>query len=184
VLVPIVDGTQGWADAVRATASDAGVPVVAVGGLVDELDTLTGRLRDVVPELATGGVLIVEDDPFLAELLTKLLSRDATARVVGSADEAIAAVRQATPAAVILDLMLPGGRDGFDVVDALRGDGLLASVPVLVYTALDLRPGDRERLQLGNTEFLTKSEVSPQDIQRRVRELLGDGNGNGNGGPR
>jgi PAS domain S-box-containing protein len=180
VIVPIVDGTEEWAVAVRDTATAAGIPVVAMGGMVDggaESD-LVGLLRAVVPELTPGGVLIVEDDPSLAELLTLLLSRtgggNGAARVVGTADDAVAAIRQAAPAAVVLDLVLPGGKDGFDVVERLRGEGLLDNVPVLVYTALDLRAGDRERLQLGNTEFMTKSEVSPQDIQRRVRELLAE----------
>jgi DNA-binding response OmpR family regulator len=71
----------------------------------------------------------------------------------------------------VLDLGLPG-EDGFAVVDWLRRQGALAGVPLLVYTARSLGEDDRERLQLGATEFLDKTDVPPDALDRRVTELL------------
>jgi DNA-binding response OmpR family regulator len=101
-----------------------------------------------------------------------LTDGDGAPRLVRTARDALDAVRAATPRLVILDLVLPDD-DGFSLVDQLRGDGTLADTPLLVYTALDLTAGDRERLQLGRTEFLSKATTTPQEVTRRVTELLG-----------
>ena len=128
-----------------------------------------------MPELLGGTLLIVEDDITLGELLTRMLSVEGVVtRLVQSADEAVDAIRQAPPALVVLDIAL-AGNDGFTIADRLRGEGLLEDVPVIVYSALDLGSGDRERLQFGSTEFLSKADHTPQDVERRVGELLGRG---------
>jgi CheY-like chemotaxis protein len=48
----------------------------------------------------------------------------------------------------------------------------LNGTPLLIYSGLELNEEDRMRLQLGNTEFLRKSEVTPEELQRRVADLL------------
>ena len=124
------------------------------------------------PARAPGSMLIVEDDPALGEVLRQALtSGDGAPRLVRTARDAAAAVQTATPRLVILDLVLPD-EDGFALVEQLRGDGTLSDAPLFVYTVLDLTAGDRERLQLGRTEFLNKATTTPQEVERRVAELL------------
>ena len=48
----------------------------------------------------------------------------------------------------------------------------ISDVPLLVYTARNLGEDDRHRLQLGATEFLDKTDVPPDVLDRRVTELL------------
>jgi hypothetical protein len=43
---------------------------------------------------------------------------------------------------------------------------------VVVYSATEPTPSQRERLTLGQTEFLTKSRISPQEFENRVIQLL------------
>jgi DNA-binding response OmpR family regulator len=118
-------------------------------------------------------VLIVEDDPSLGPILCRALSaRGIPARLARDGAEAVQAVRDAPPGLVVLDLVLPDA-DGFAVVDLLRGDGLLRDTPLLVSCALDLDAGARRRLQDGQTEFLGKADATPQDVERRVSQLLG-----------
>lgn len=76
----------------------------------------------------------------------------------------------------MLDLNLPGG-DGFDVVNSLRQDDGVWSVPLVVYTAQDLTDGDLKRLRLGETRFLTKSVTPPQVQEEQfiglIRQMTG-----------
>lgn len=86
-------------------------------------------------------------------------------------EEAIELSRQQRPDLMVLDVGLPQG-DGFDVVDSLRRDNHLRKVPVVVYTAKDLDESERDRLQLGITEFLTKGRITPEEFDRHVMCML------------
>jgi PAS domain S-box-containing protein len=117
-------------------------------------------------------VLLVEDDPDLSRVLLEVFGRHGIEALhAASGVEAVEASRRAPPDLVILDLGLPHG-DGYWVVEALRGEDGLRGVPLVVYTARELDEGDRERLRLGHTEFLTKGRVSPDDFEKRVVSLL------------
>ncbi|MGA2166006.1 MAG: response regulator [Solirubrobacteraceae bacterium] len=117
-------------------------------------------------------MLIVEDDPSLGRILEETLNHQGVpTQLVRTAQAAVERIRHTKPKILLLDLMLPGD-SGFTVIERLRGEGLLADTPLLVYTALDLNLQDHERLQLGHTEFYSKATSTPQDIQARVSELL------------
>ena len=62
--------------------------------------------------------------------------------------------------------------DGFVIVDWLRQHNRLRQVPLVVYSARDLNDTDRERLKLGQTLFLTKGRIKPEEFERRVISLL------------
>jgi CheY-like chemotaxis protein len=155
---------------------DARVTMLVCGGESGDTEEGGGRLAElqaIAPVLRSGTVLVVEDDPSLGEVLTETLRHNNIAtRLVRTAADAVEEIRRSQPAVLLLDLMLPG-EDGFTVVERLRGDGLLHDTHLLVYTALDLSSGERERLQLGHTEFLSKSKVTPQDVEQRISGLLG-----------
>jgi len=72
---------------------------------------------------------------------------------------------------LVLDLYLPDG-DGFAVVDHMRQDPALASIPV-VYSAHEVSGAARDRLRLGETVLFTKGRVSPEDLESRVLDLVG-----------
>jgi PAS domain S-box-containing protein len=130
------------------------------------------ELQNISPALAPGAVLIVEDDPSLGQILEETLNHQGVpTQLVRTAQAAVERIRHTKPKILLLDLMLPGD-SGFTVIERLRGEGLLADTPLLVYTALDLNQQDHERLQLGHTEFYSKATNTPQDIQTRVSELL------------
>jgi CheY-like chemotaxis protein len=61
---------------------------------------------------------------------------------------------------------------GFAVVEALRKNAALARIPIIVYSALEVRSTDRARLRLGVTEFLTKSRCTPAEFERHVIRLI------------
>ena len=171
VVLPLGPASGEVIAALDANAATAELPKLVLKGPHDETGLLS-VLEAAVPALRPGRVLVVEDDPDLGRLLTVSLGRDGRdVQLARTGREAREAIERAEPSLVVLDLGLPG-EDGFSVVDWLRERGALAGVPLLVYTARSLGEDDRERLQLGTTEFLDKVEVPPDELDRRVNELL------------
>ncbi|WP_416668050.1 PAS domain S-box protein [Egbenema bharatensis] len=117
-------------------------------------------------------VLIVEDDLDLAQVLITLFSRHPIETFhAQTGRDAIQLSQQVIPDLLVLDLGLPAD-DGFAVVDWLRQHNRLYRVPLIVYTARDLNDHERNRLKLGQTLFLTKGRIAPQEFEQRVINLL------------
>ena len=121
---------------------------------------------------ARGLALLVDDDEELLSILELRLAQDrvATHRAT-TAREAIAAAHALKPDVLVLDLGLPDG-NGSQVVDVLRRDKTLRDLPLLVYTGRDLLQGERDRLVLGPTRFLTKSRETEGEFRSTVLDLL------------
>jgi two-component system catabolic regulation response regulator CreB len=115
-----------------------------------------------------GRVLIVEDEPGIAESLAYLLEREAMV-VTTAADlaHARAALAAAVPDVVILDLGLPDG-NGLDLLRELRARG---SVPVLILTSRDAEMDRVVGLELGADDYITKP-FSAREVLARVRAVL------------
>lgn len=117
-------------------------------------------------------LLLIEDEPNIAEAIAFLLSRDGW-RVTHMADGTgvLDTARELRPDLVILDHMLPGAT-GIEVLSALRADPQTASLPVLMLTARG-QPRDREAAErAGATGFMTKP-FSNADMLAEVRALAG-----------
>lgn len=118
-------------------------------------------------------VLLVEDEPHIAEAVRFLLMRDGwRVSVHGSGADAAERVRALAPDLLILDIMLPGA-SGLDVLAALRGDPSTAGLPVLMLTARGL---DRDRAAAeaaGASRFLSKPFANA-DMLAEVRAMIAD----------
>jgi DNA-binding response OmpR family regulator len=116
-----------------------------------------------------GLVLVVEDEPAIAELVALYLRRDGFGVHLESAgDAALAAVRSLAPVAVVLDVGLPG-MTGIEVCRALRAAG--DWTPVLFVTARDDEVDRLLGLELGADDYVTKP-FSPRELALRVRTVL------------
>ena len=114
-------------------------------------------------------MLVVEDEPAIAELERRYLALEGFGvHVEGDGDAALDAVRRLRPAAVVLDVGLPG-RDGIAVCRALREGG--DWVPVLFVTARDDEVDRVLGLELGADDYLTKP-FSPRELVARVKAIL------------
>ncbi len=114
-------------------------------------------------------VLLIEDEPNIAEAIRFLLSRDGL-RVSHAGDglTALVLLRQDPPDLVILDHMLPG-MSGLEVLTAVRADPASRHMPVMMLTA---RGRDREMAeQAGADRFMTKP-FSNAEILAEVRAML------------
>jgi len=113
-------------------------------------------------------ILIVEDEPKLAALLTDYLrAAGFGTQVLTDGREVAAVVRQDQPALVLLDLMLPG-KDGLEVCRELR---TFSDVPIVMVTA---RVEEIDRLlglELGADDYICKP-FSPREVVARVKAIL------------
>lgn len=109
-------------------------------------------------------VLVVEDDPTIRGLLCDLIA-DEGYEVVGAADgeAAVAMAAQHPPAAVVLDLMLPG-MDGFEVAERLRQSGTPGIIIVSAAHGLQ-----EAAASVGTSHYLAK----PYDCDELVAMLAG-----------
>jgi len=118
---------------------------------------------------ASAEVLIVEDEPKLAELLQKYLAAAGyAARHVARGDQALEAVRERRPDLILLDIMLPG-MDGWEICRQLR---TFSDVPVLMLTARAEEEDRLRGLELGADDYISKAPFSPREIVARVKAML------------
>src|SRR3546814_8971552 len=90
------------------------------------------EVLDVYCRRLEGDILVIEDDDDARELLHRVAGQiGLKADLASSGEEGLSMARAKPPAAIILDLGLPG-MSGFDVLDALAADDQLSSIPVLI----------------------------------------------------
>jgi DNA-binding response OmpR family regulator len=121
------------------------------------------------PSGVSGTIVVVEDDPHISDLVDLYLRRDGF-RVLQAtdADTGLETVSREHPRLVILDVGLPGGRDGLDACRSLRQS---TDVPVLILTARDDEVDRVLGLELGADDYMTKP-FSPRELVARVRAIL------------
>jgi signal transduction histidine kinase/CheY-like chemotaxis protein len=125
------------------------------------------RPASVPPAAAPGStVLIIEDDPGAVRLLRTYLESEGYHAIVAPDGEAgIAAASAAAPAAIILDVLLPG-IDGWEVLRRLKADPALRDVPVVVVTVVDER---NVAMSLGAADYFLKP-VRPEALLARLAQ--------------
>ena len=120
------------------------------------------------PTATTPLVLVVEDEPAIASILTAYLERDGLrSRMASDGQEALQLFRQLRPDLVLLDIHLPG-MDGIDVLRAIRDD---SQTPVIMVTALADDVDKLLALRLGADDYVVKP-FSPRELAARVKAIL------------
>ncbi len=115
-------------------------------------------------------VLLIEDEPNIAEAIRFLLTRDGIeVSHLAEGDGVQDAVRARRPDLVILDHMLPG-LSGLEVLAALRADPATRDVPVMMLTA---RGRDREAATRAGADRFMSKPFSNAEILAEVRAMLG-----------
>jgi two-component system OmpR family response regulator len=128
------------------------------------------------PDELTMRILIAEDDPVLADGLTRSLRHsDYAVDCVTSGDQADHVLLSQKYDLIVLDLGLPK-LDGFEVLRRLRHRG--SKVPVLILTARDTLDDRVKGLDLGADDYLTKPFDLPE-LEARVRALIRRGQSGG-----
>ena len=118
--------------------------------------------------MANATVLVVDDDAPIVRMLERTLSAEGyEVECAGDGGAALAAVEQAVPDLVILDVAMPG-LDGLDVCRRLRSKGL--GLPILLLTARDAVNDRVAGLDAGADDYLVKP-FAAEELLARVRAL-------------
>jgi putative two-component system response regulator len=123
-------------------------------------------------DVASARIMIVDDEPLNFKVVRAQLREAGYQNFITTSDstQAVALVRESKPDVLLLDMMMPHV-SGLQILQTLRADSELASLPVIVLTATDDRNLKRTALELGTTDFLHKP-VDPIDLVPRVRNAL------------
>lgn len=115
-------------------------------------------------------LLLVEDDPMLGDAVQRLLRQEAFAvDWVQDAEEAGLALNSLSYDLVLLDVTLPGGKSGLDILSDLRKRK--DATPVIILTARDAVSDRITGLDSGADDYLVKP-FDPDELAARIRALL------------
>jgi DNA-binding response OmpR family regulator len=120
-----------------------------------------------------GPVLIIEDDPDIAESLRYNLEREGLkARIADTGEKGLSAAlnAQETPSLILLDLMLPG-MSGTELCRRLRREPATRRTPIIMLTARSSEADRVTGLDLGADDYITKP-FSVRELMARVRAVL------------
>ena len=122
----------------------------------------------MTPNPAGPPILIIEDDPNIAELVSRYLENSGFQSVMANdGEEGVAAARRYNPQLVVLDIMLPK-LDGWEVCRVLRRE---SDVPIIMLTA---REDEMDRVvgfSMGADDYVVKP-FSPRELVERVKAIL------------
>ena len=115
-------------------------------------------------------VLLIDDDPLLQDILTKVLAKNEFEVII--ADDGNSGLQQAKqhrPDVIILDIIMPG-MDGFEVAKRLNRDRTLADIPIMVLTAYGATFARNSAEEAGVDDFVTKP-FSIDDFVTRLKAM-------------
>jgi len=128
--------------------------------------------------MSTQCILIIDDDPEFVEI-TKAILETRCYRVgrACNADEGFARLEEEVPDAIILDVMMGEGADGFIFARKIRKDSRFAKIPILMLTSMREQTGFDFPGEGINPTFLPVDEyvekpIEPQVLLEKIEHLL------------
>jgi len=116
-------------------------------------------------------VLLAEDEPDIARLVTYILRREGfSIRTATTGKEAVTAARQGQVDLILLDIMLPE-LNGYGVCEALREDPLTRHIPIVVMSARAQTKEVERGLEAGAVSYITKP-FEPAQLGGQIRAAL------------
>lgn len=116
-------------------------------------------------------ILVVEDDQFITNAFKfKFEEAGFKVKVAYNGQEAIDVLKEFKPDIIILDIVMPV-KNGFEVLEEIKKDKRLSSVPVIVATNLGQEQHVIRALQMGVSEYIVKSELSLNDLVAKVKSM-------------
>lgn len=129
----------------------------------------TGLETTTAPPLLPD-ILIVDDDPGMVQALARVIRPLGRLRFATQGLDALRLMAESAPDLVLLDAQMPG-MSGFEVLEAIKGDPLLADIPVIFVTSHAEATFEQTGLEKGAADFIAKP-IRPAIVQARVRTQL------------
>lgn len=117
-------------------------------------------------------VLLVEDDSFLSNIYKTKFELEGF-KITTAEDGALGLelAKKKKPDIILLDILLPK-MDGFMVLEKLKADSAIASIPVILLTNLGQKDDVDKGLKLGAVDYLIKAHFKPSETVEKVYEAL------------
>ena len=128
------------------------------------------------PTITRGGrrVLFADDDPGMRAIVSLNLQAEGfEVTAVEDGDDALREAERLLPDLIVLDVMMPG-RDGFEVLRALKAQTETCAIPVVLLTAKATDLDVWEGWKSGADYYMTKP-FNPEDLTRFANHILGFG---------
>jgi len=117
-------------------------------------------------------VLVVEDDEFLAKMITRMLEGEGiNCEVAGNGREGLRKAQAIRPKLIILDIILPD-LDGFAILSKLKAGKHTQKIPVVVVSNLGQEEDIQQGLALGAKDYIVKSDLSLDAVVNKVKKYL------------
>lgn len=117
-------------------------------------------------------ILIIEDDPQFQSIYAERFKTEGYEITVAStAKEGLDFLTTTKPDLILLDVMLPGGMNGFDVLEHLKKTPDLSSIPVIMLTNLDTE--EKVAREIGVVDYIVKANLSLQEVVDKVKKYIG-----------
>jgi CheY-like chemotaxis protein len=117
-------------------------------------------------------ILIIEDDDSISKIYKMALSfAGYEIDIATDGEEGIIKAKALHPSLILLDIMMPR-MNGFEVLDRLKLDQDVSSIPIIVLSNLSGEKDEEIALQKGALAYLVKSNYEPNQIIDKIKEFL------------
>ena len=116
-------------------------------------------------------ILIIDDDNSILKVYREMFRPEEICVIgTGTGREGIILAQTEIPDLILLDIMLPGGMNGFDVLEQLKRNIATKKIPVIVLTNLDSE--EKSAKIIGALDYLIKANTSKDEIVKLVMDQL------------
>lgn len=118
-------------------------------------------------------ILIVEDETIVSRMYEKALKYDGfdIDSAVGG-EEALKKIQESRPDCILLDIMMPG-MNGIDLLETLKNDLALRSIPVIMLSNLSGEHDAKHALAKGASDYWIKKDTDINELGDKINALLG-----------
>ena len=119
-------------------------------------------------------ILLIEDEKILAEMYRdKFTQAGFKVYLTFESKEGLALAKKEKPDLILLDILLPR-ENGIVFLTRLKKDPEISSIPVVAFSNYDDPETKKRALELGVKDYLIKTNYTPQEIIKKIKEHLKD----------
>lgn len=116
-------------------------------------------------------ILLIDDDVVLQRIYKDRLVNEGLDLISSTTgQDGLLQAKNAKPDLILLDVMLPEGMNGFDVLEQLRRDPNLSHIPIIMLTNLDSE--EKTAQSLGVVDYINKAATSLDLIMQKVKSVF------------
>lgn len=118
-------------------------------------------------------ILIVEDEKMLAEMYKNKLENEGFGVLLAfDAAEALELAKKEKPDMILLDILLPGEKNGLFFLKNQKQISEIAQIPVIAFSNYDDPKTKKEALEMGAKDYLIKADYTPREIVEKIKIYL------------